>query len=113
MADKDGIYILFDGPPSHESGRFVEVENGEGRGLGQAQTGASWCPRTDGCWALGPFAPVALELTDRERAALHLVARERSVDRSGAAWEEPLLQKFTEGEWADLAKKLAEVGADA
>jgi len=43
------IDILFDGPPSHESGRFVEVE--------RADTGASicigkWIQRDDGFWAL-------------------------------------------------------------
>lgn len=27
------IHILFDGPPSHESGRFVEVEDKDGHGL--------------------------------------------------------------------------------
>ena len=42
------IDIVFDGPPSHESGRFVEVED---------ETGASvkfgeWVEREDGYWAL-------------------------------------------------------------
>ena len=27
------IRVVFDGPPSHESGRFVEVENERGEGL--------------------------------------------------------------------------------
>jgi hypothetical protein len=27
------FYIVFDGPPSHESGRFVEVEDADGNGL--------------------------------------------------------------------------------
>ena len=27
------IRILFDGPPSHESGRFIEVENEKGEGI--------------------------------------------------------------------------------
>ena len=50
------IYIIFDGPPSHESGRFVEVEDGDGKGLGPEQTGADWTKRGDGLWQLGPFA---------------------------------------------------------
>ncbi len=49
------IYIIFDGPPSHESGRFVEVEDGEGHGLGLEQTGADWKQRKK-FWTLGPFA---------------------------------------------------------
>ena len=50
------IYIIFDGPPSHESGRFVEVEDGNGKGLGPEQTGADWTKREDGLWQLGPFS---------------------------------------------------------
>jgi hypothetical protein len=50
------IYVVFDGPPSHESGRFVEVETADGRGLSPRQTGADWHQREDGLWALGPFA---------------------------------------------------------
>lgn len=92
-------YVVFDGPPSRESGRFVEVEDGHGHGL---KTDADWRRREDGYWELGPFFSV----TDRELAALRLVARERSVDRSGAAWEEPLLRNFTEDEWTALAHKL-------
>jgi hypothetical protein len=50
------IYIVFDGPPSHESGRFVEVEDEQRHGLGPSATGADWAQRDDGCWTLGPFA---------------------------------------------------------
>ena len=50
------IYIIFDGPPSHDSGRFVEVEDADGHGLGPEQTGADWKQRDDGLWQLGPFA---------------------------------------------------------
>ena len=39
--------IVFDGPPSHESGRFVEVEvDGKGVGVG------AWVHRPDGYWTL-------------------------------------------------------------
>jgi hypothetical protein len=108
--ERAGLYFVFDGPPSHESGRFVEVEDQNGKGVGPDTTRAEW--REEGhLWSLGPFAPVSteggLQLTDRERAALHLIAKERMVDRSGAAWVEPLLDKFTELEWACLATKLA------
>lgn len=97
-------YVVFDGPPSHESGRFIEVEDGHGHGLGPSQCGADWRQREDGYWELGPFGTDPL--TSRERTALLLAARERSVDRGGAAWEEPELRKMTEDEWATIARKL-------
>ncbi|KXO90927.1 hypothetical protein AXK58_21065 [Tsukamurella tyrosinosolvens] len=40
--------IVFDGPPSHESGRFVEVEDSAGRSI---QIG-DWLDRGDGHWTL-------------------------------------------------------------
>ncbi len=55
----DNIYIIFDGPPSHDSGRFVEVENARGNGLGPEQTGADWKQREDKLWSLGPFYSAA------------------------------------------------------
>ena len=45
------VFIIFDGPPSHESGRFVEVETESGHSVG----GIEWQQREDGLWALGPF----------------------------------------------------------
>ncbi|MFZ1009835.1 MAG: hypothetical protein WAN65_23565 [Candidatus Sulfotelmatobacter sp.] len=40
--------ILFDGPPGHEAGRFVEVEDGAGRSINIGE----WIERDDGLWAL-------------------------------------------------------------
>ena len=42
------INVIFDGPPSHESGRFVEVETDEGVSVGVGE----WIDRGDGYWAL-------------------------------------------------------------
>lgn len=42
------IDIVFDGPPGHESGRFVEVENAEGRSVHVGE----WLQRSDGYWVL-------------------------------------------------------------
>ena len=42
------INIIFDGPPSHESGRFVEVETDDGKGINAGE----WIERPDGYWAL-------------------------------------------------------------
>jgi len=42
------LTILFDGPPSHESGRFIEVEDGEGHSF----NAGDWVERPDGLWEL-------------------------------------------------------------
>jgi len=42
------IDIVFDGPPPHESGRFIEVEDAEGRSINVG----TWLQRTDGYWVL-------------------------------------------------------------
>ena len=42
------IDLVFDGPPSHESGRFVEGENSEGVSLNFGE----WIERPDGYWIL-------------------------------------------------------------
>ena len=44
----DYIDIVFDGPPSHESGRFVEVEDRFGRSINFG----TWVEREDGYWVL-------------------------------------------------------------
>ena len=41
------LEILFDGPPSHQSGRFVEAEID-----GQSVSCGEWIERDDGLWAL-------------------------------------------------------------
>lgn len=42
------INIVFDGSPSHVSGRFVEVEDDDGHGLSVGE----WIRCPDGMWAL-------------------------------------------------------------
>ena len=42
------INIVFDGPPSHEGPRFVEVEDDEGHSIRVGE----WVARGDGFWAL-------------------------------------------------------------
>ena len=44
----DYIDIVFDGPPSHESGRFIEVEDAESKSISIGE----WVHRPDGYWAL-------------------------------------------------------------
>jgi len=40
--------IVFDGPPGHESGRFVEVEDPTGKSV----CAGEWIDRGNGFWAL-------------------------------------------------------------
>lgn len=42
------IDIVCDGPPSHESGRFVEVEDDTGASINAGK----WVDRGNGLWAL-------------------------------------------------------------
>ena len=42
------IVIVFDGPPSHESGHFIEVEDVDGKGISVGE----WSERPDGTWTL-------------------------------------------------------------
>ena len=51
---EQSLFVIFDGPPSNESGRFVEVETAEGRSVGK-ESGCDWKRRPDGLWSLGPF----------------------------------------------------------
>ena len=49
LADElEALHIVFDGPPSHEAGRFVECETPDGRSLNAGE----WHERNDGLWEL-------------------------------------------------------------
>ena len=45
---KEPINIIFDGPPSHESGRFIEVETDDGKSINVGE----WIAKPNGLWAL-------------------------------------------------------------
>lgn len=45
---EDVIEVVFDGPPAHISGRFVEVENSRGESIDVGE----WVEREGGYWAL-------------------------------------------------------------
>jgi hypothetical protein len=47
MDECQAINIIFDGPPSHESGRFVEVEMDDGKSISIGE----WIEK-DGFWSL-------------------------------------------------------------
>lgn len=42
------VHVVFDGPPGHESGRFVECEAPDGRSINAGE----WHERADGFWEL-------------------------------------------------------------
>lgn len=42
------INIIFDGPPSSQTGRFVEVETDDGNSINAGE----WIEREDGLWVL-------------------------------------------------------------
>lgn len=48
VSQPGAINIIFDGPPSNESGRFIESENDAGESI----CAGTWINRGDGTWAL-------------------------------------------------------------
>lgn len=48
MTEPDYVDIVFDGPPEHTTGRFVEVEDSTGRSIRYGR----WVHRPDRMWAL-------------------------------------------------------------
>lgn len=53
QAASEVIAIVFDGPPAHQSGRFVEVEDASGASINAGE----WSERVDGLWELKIEAP--------------------------------------------------------
>jgi hypothetical protein len=45
---REALHIVFDGPPGHESGRFVECETPDGKSVNAGE----WHERSDGLWEL-------------------------------------------------------------
>jgi hypothetical protein len=67
------IDIVFDGPPSHESGRFVEVESAEGKSISIGE----WVHRPDGYWALRIASPAPpADAVERVAEAFYLAMYE-------------------------------------
>jgi hypothetical protein len=56
------IDIIFDGPPGHTAGRFVEVENGNGRSINTGE----WFQRSDKFWVLRFYLPNLIRQPARE-----------------------------------------------
>lgn len=67
MTSSAYIDIVFSGPPGHESGRFIEVDDAEGRSI----SAGKWLQRPDGFWVLRLERTVTDPL---RQAAAHLCA---------------------------------------
>lgn len=67
--------IVFDGPPSHESGRFVEVETEDGKSVNAGE----WIARDNGMWALR-LRRQGASIAEREALAQLEVLRPRVRD---------------------------------
>jgi len=46
--EHQAINIIFDGPPDHDAGRFVEVETDDGKSINVGE----WIKREEGVWVL-------------------------------------------------------------
>ena len=51
VSAQEPVYVIFDGPPSHESGRFVEVETKDGKSV----SAGKWENYGGKYWRLGPL----------------------------------------------------------
>ena len=61
---ESALHIVFDGPPSHDGGRFVEVETPDGKSVRAGE----WHERADGLWELrlrGTFTVDAVNEVER------------------------------------------------
>ena len=54
MSRAPGLYVILDGPIGHESGRFLEVEDQDGRSVRVGCAEERWVGR-ESTWAVGPF----------------------------------------------------------
>jgi hypothetical protein len=86
------IDIVFDGPPGPESGRFVEVEDAEGRSINLGD----WEPLAKGLFALRIDDPRHIEVlerrlekaTDEVQELLRTLSRVAEWDSKAKAWTE-------------------------
>lgn len=76
-----GINIVFDGPPSHDGGRFVEVEDDEGNSVRVGEWAEDPRPGHEGLWRLRITLADLMGLGANVRAGEELLAAcEASAD---------------------------------
>lgn len=106
--------VVFDGPPSAESGRFVEVEDEQGRSFNAGE----WIDRGDGTWALRiGRAPGVAATTDEQRQRVQDAIAEALGDaydctRVWGAWGVGTMSEDDFARVADDSDRVAEI-ADA
>lgn len=66
-AQADFIDVIFDGPPGHKAGRFIEVEDPSGKSV----RAGDWIDRGSGQWALRIPRPCPSEAPPHRRAPGH------------------------------------------
>ena len=97
------VDVLFDGPPSHEAPRFIEVESPPGTSVSFGE----WVARGNGLWALRLTIPTQDEMTwQRLRAEVwsrfvlaaytHVAVREERSPERAALIADSLLHLFDE-----------------
>lgn len=122
--DTDYIDILFDGPPSHKSGRFVEVENSKRQSIHAGE----WIHRDDGFWVLRivkpkPIAiPAAPDVSEAELAEIESICKENILlQPKGSTKSKDMLRLITtlraarkrEGEAVELLRDGLNITGDA
>ena len=83
------VFIVFDGPPSHDSGRFVEVETSDGKSVSAGE----W-KQDGGYWNLGPFY-TADQLREAQVKVLREAAKEAALD-GGTAYVAAWLRRMAD-----------------
>jgi hypothetical protein len=88
LQSEDFMDIVFDGPPGHESGRFVEVEDQSGHSISVGE----WRDRGDGLWALRihrdsrPAAPDLQPLVDPQETLIRQLTAKLDEITASAQW---------------------------
>jgi hypothetical protein len=103
LTSQDAINILFDGPPSPEGGRLVEVETDDGKSIKAGE----WIERPDGLWALRILTSQAWReevLEEAEKAAI-------DVGNFGDLTREELTEDFGKPRFDMMQKIVAAIRA--
>lgn len=90
--------VVFDGPPGPEAGRFVEVEDPDGRSVSAGQ----WLRRNDGYWVLrmphrvgtAAVASLAASILAGREGQLDAFGRLANDDNMAVSWAVKMAQEI-------------------